>query len=50
LIAEEAIDCLEAPVVRVAAPDVPYPSNAVLLGPIMVDRSDIIAGIRRAWS
>ena len=48
LIAEEAIDWLEGPVVRVAMPDVPYPSNPILLTEIMVDRNDIIAGVRRA--
>jgi pyruvate/2-oxoglutarate/acetoin dehydrogenase E1 component len=48
LIAEEAIDWLEGPVVRVAMPDVPYPSNPILLTEITVDREDIIAGIRRA--
>jgi pyruvate dehydrogenase E1 component beta subunit len=48
LIAEEAIDWLEGPVVRVAMPDAPYPSNPTLLTGIMVDRDDIIAGVRRA--
>jgi pyruvate dehydrogenase E1 component beta subunit len=48
LIAEECIDWLEGPVVRVAMPDVPYPSNPTLLTEIMVDRHHIIAGVRRA--
>ncbi len=48
LIADEAIDWLEGPVVRVAMPEVPYPSNPILLTEIMVDRHNIIAGIRRA--
>jgi pyruvate/2-oxoglutarate/acetoin dehydrogenase E1 component len=49
LIAEQAIEYLEAPVVRVAAPDVPYPHNAVLMQAVMVDKDDIIAGIRKTW-
>jgi 2-oxoisovalerate dehydrogenase E1 component len=48
LIAEEGIDWLEGPVVRVAMADVPYPSNPTLLTEIMVDRHHIIAGVRRA--
>jgi 2-oxoisovalerate dehydrogenase E1 component len=48
LIAEESIDWLEGPVVRVAMPDVPYPSNPTLLTEIMIDRHHIIAGVRRA--
>lgn len=46
LIAEQAIDYLEAPIVRVAAPDLPIPSNPILMQEIMVDRDDIVAGIR----
>ena len=46
LIAEEAVEYLEAPVVRVAAPDVPYPHNAILMQAVMVDKGDIVAGIR----
>lgn len=48
LIAEECIDWLEGPVVRVAMPDVPYPSNPTLLTELMIDRHHIIAGARRA--
>jgi 2-oxoisovalerate dehydrogenase E1 component len=48
LIAEESIDWLEGPVVRVAMPDVPYPSNPTLLTEIMIDCHHIIAGVRRA--
>jgi pyruvate/2-oxoglutarate/acetoin dehydrogenase E1 component len=48
VIAEEAVDYLEAPVVRVAAPDTPYPSNPVLLQAVMVNRNNISAGVRRA--
>jgi pyruvate/2-oxoglutarate/acetoin dehydrogenase E1 component len=48
LVAEEGIDWLEGPVVRVAMPDVPYPSNPTLLTEIVVDRHSIVAGVRRA--
>jgi acetoin:2,6-dichlorophenolindophenol oxidoreductase subunit beta len=48
LIAEEAIDYLEAPVVRVAAPEAPYPSNSVLIQGVMVTREHIAAGVRKA--
>jgi 2-oxoisovalerate dehydrogenase E1 component len=48
LIAESAIDCLDGPVVRVAAPDMPQPHNATLLHSVTVDKDDIIAGIKQA--
>jgi pyruvate/2-oxoglutarate/acetoin dehydrogenase E1 component len=48
LIAEHAIDFLDGPVVRVAAPDVPHPQNAILIKPITVDKQDLIAGIKKA--
>ena len=48
LIAEHAIDHLDGPVVRVAAPDVPQPHNATLLDAVTVDSNAIVAGIRRA--
>jgi pyruvate dehydrogenase E1 component beta subunit len=47
LLAEDAIDCLEAPVVRVAAPETPYPSNQVLLQGVMVTRDHIASGVRK---
>lgn len=48
MIAESAIDYLDGPVIRVAAPDVPHPHNARLLEAITVSKDDIIAGIKRA--
>lgn len=48
LIAEQAGEYLEAPVVRVAAPDVPYPHNAILMQEVMVHKDDVITGIRKA--
>jgi pyruvate/2-oxoglutarate/acetoin dehydrogenase E1 component len=48
IIAESAIDYLDGPVVRVAAPDVPQPHNAILLEAVTVDKDDIVAGVKRA--
>jgi len=48
LIAEDAIEYLEGPIVRVAAPDTPQPSNAVLLEAVTVGKKEIIAGIKKA--
>jgi len=48
LIAENVIDYLDGPVVRVALPDVPQPHNARLLEAATVGKSEIIAGIERA--
>jgi 2-oxoisovalerate dehydrogenase E1 component len=48
MIAENVIDYLDGPLVRVAAPDVPQPHNDRLLEAVTVDEDDIIAGIRRA--
>jgi 2-oxoisovalerate dehydrogenase E1 component len=50
LIAENAVDYLDGPVVRVAAPDVPQPHNARLMEVVVVDKDDIVAGIRKALS
>jgi 2-oxoisovalerate dehydrogenase E1 component len=50
IIAERAIDFLDGPVVRVSAPDVPHPHNAILLQAVTVDKEDIITGIRKALS
>jgi pyruvate/2-oxoglutarate/acetoin dehydrogenase E1 component len=48
LIAENIIDYLDGPVVRVALPDVPQPHNASLLKAATVGKSEIIVGIERA--
>jgi len=47
-IAESAIDFLDGPVVRVAAPDVPQPHNAILLEAVTVGGDEIRAGIEKA--
>ena len=46
-IAEECIEDLLAPVLRVACKDVPNPSSAVLLEGIKVDKENIIEAIRK---
>ncbi len=48
MIAENVIDYLDGPLVRVAAPDVPQPHNDRLLEAVTVDKDDIMTGIRRA--
>ncbi|MDD5017316.1 MAG: transketolase C-terminal domain-containing protein [Eubacteriales bacterium] len=46
-IAEECIEDLTAPIMRVACKDVPNPSNAILLEGINVGKKDILAAIRK---
>jgi pyruvate/2-oxoglutarate/acetoin dehydrogenase E1 component len=46
-IAEECLEDLTAPILRVACKDVPNPSNAVLLDGIKVDANDISDAIRK---
>jgi pyruvate/2-oxoglutarate/acetoin dehydrogenase E1 component len=48
LIAEQAVDYLDGPVIRVAAPDAPQPHNARLLEGVTVGKKELIAGIRKA--
>ncbi len=48
LIAENIIEYLDGPIIRVALPDAPQPHNASLLQAATVGRSEIIAGIERA--
>ncbi len=47
MIAESAIDYLDGPVIRVAAPDVPMPHNDRLLESLSIDRNDIIDGVKK---
>jgi len=47
IVAESAIDFLDGPVVRVAAPDVPQPHNAILLKAVTVSKKEIRAGIKK---
>ena len=46
-IAEECIESLSAPVVRIACKDVPNPSNAILIDGIAIGKRDVLDGIRR---
>ena len=46
-IAEECIESLSAPVVRIACKDVPNPSNAILIDGIAINKRDILDAIRR---
>jgi acetoin:2,6-dichlorophenolindophenol oxidoreductase subunit beta len=50
LLAETALNFLEAPIVRVAAPDVPIPQSIVLEQFVVPKTADVVAGIRRALS
>lgn len=47
-IAEECIEDLAGPIVRIACKDVPNPSNAILLEGIKVDKNDVIGAIHSA--
>ena len=46
-IAEECIESLSAPVVRVACKDVPNPSNAILIDGIAIGKREVLGAIRR---
>jgi pyruvate/2-oxoglutarate/acetoin dehydrogenase E1 component len=46
-IAEECIDSLSGPVVRVACKDVPNPSNPILISGIAIGTSEVVDAIRR---
>jgi pyruvate/2-oxoglutarate/acetoin dehydrogenase E1 component len=47
MIAENAIDYLSAPIIRVANPDIPTPSNAALMEYTEINDRRIIEGIRK---
>lgn len=47
-IAEECIESLSAPILRVAYKDVPYPSNRVLIPEIAIGKKDVINAIQKA--
>ena len=44
-IAEECIESLSAPIIRVAYKDVPYPSNRALISEIAISKNDIVDAI-----
>ena len=47
IVAEQAIDCLDAPIVRVAARHSPMPYNDGLEGAVIPSRQDVVAAVRR---
>ncbi len=49
-IAEECIESLSAPVVRIACKDVPNPSNPVLIDGIAITKAQILDAIRRVMA
>lgn len=46
IIAEEALDCLEAPIVRVASRDVPLPQSRYLQKFVLPDASHVVSAVR----
>ena len=46
LLADEAFDCLDAPIKRVAAPDVPVPFSPVLEGHYIPDEGQILQAVK----
>jgi pyruvate/2-oxoglutarate/acetoin dehydrogenase E1 component len=49
-IAEECIESLSAPVVRIACKDVPNPSNAILIDGISIGKREVLNAIRRVMA
>jgi len=47
MIAEEAVDYLNSPIIRVAAPDAPQPANGILVNALAIDRNKIIKGVKK---
>ncbi len=47
MIAENALDYLDAPIIRVASFDAPQPANKNLVRLLTVDKDDIIEGVRK---
>jgi 2-oxoisovalerate dehydrogenase E1 component len=47
MIAESAIDYLDGPVIRIAAPDVPLPHNDSLIEAVNVGKKEILRGIKQ---
>jgi acetoin:2,6-dichlorophenolindophenol oxidoreductase subunit beta len=48
ILAEEALDYLDSPIIRVASFDAPQPANKVLVRPLTVGIDDICSGARKA--
>ena len=47
VIMEDCFDDLDAPIVRVAAPDVPIPFSPPLEGFVTPDADDVVAAVRQ---
>ena len=45
---EQALDCLDTPITRVAAKDVPDPCSRILEQAVISDTQDIIKAVRRS--
>jgi pyruvate dehydrogenase E1 component beta subunit len=50
MLAEEAVEYLDGPVLRVAAQNVPLPYSPVLENHVLPDTDDIIAAVRSFWN
>ncbi|MBN1299403.1 MAG: alpha-ketoacid dehydrogenase subunit beta [Actinobacteria bacterium] len=48
MVAEEAIDYLEAPILRVALPDVPIAANEVMVKELSINENKVAAAVRKA--
>ncbi len=48
MLAEDALDYLDAPIIRVASFDAPQPANKILVQLLTIDKSHIISGIKKA--
>ncbi len=49
MLAEEAVEYLDGPVMRVAAQNVPLPYSPVLEGHVLPDVADIVAAVKSFW-
>jgi pyruvate/2-oxoglutarate/acetoin dehydrogenase E1 component len=48
MIAEDALDYLDAPIIRVASFDAPQPANKTLVQLLTIDKSHIVSGVKKA--
>ena len=49
MLAEEAVEYLDAPIARVAAQNVPLPYSPILESHVLPDSSDIVAAVKSFW-
>ena len=50
MLAEEAIEYLDGPIVRVGAKNVPLPYSPVLENFVLPDTADIVAAVKSFWN